>query len=81
MDVPDVRYARDGGVGSGTSSSRPCEPALASPDAVRPLGVEIRVGVLTGETALVGDDVAGAVNGGARVSAPQAMARYSCRRR
>ena len=44
--------------------------ALALADAVRPLGLEIRAGLHTGEIELAGDDVRGlAVHIGARIAA------------
>ena len=47
-----------------------CERAVDAREAVRPLGLEIRAGVHTGEVEVVGGDVAGiAVHTGARVAA------------
>ena len=53
-----------------TSPSGALDCAEAIVDAVRPLGIEVRVGIHAGEVEMRGDDIAGmAVHIGARVAA------------
>ena len=53
-----------------TSPSAAIDCAYAIVDAVRPLGIEVRVGIHAGEVEVRGDDIAGmAVHIGARVAA------------
>ena len=66
----EVNTAGDGFVASFTSPSVAIDCADAIVDAVRPLGIEVRVGIHAGEVEIRGDDVAGmAVHIGARVAA------------
>jgi class 3 adenylate cyclase len=65
-----VNTAGDGFVASFTSPSVAIDCAEAIVDAVRVLGIEVRVGIHAGEVELRGADVAGmAVHIGARVGA------------
>ena len=66
----EVNMVGDGFVAMFTSPSVAIDCADAIVDAVRPLGIEVRVGIHAGEVELRGDDIAGmAVHIGARVSA------------
>ena len=66
----EVNTAGDGFVAMFTSPSVAIDCADALVDAVRPLGIEVRVGIHAGEVEVRGDDIAGmAVHIGARVSA------------
>lgn len=65
----EVNTAGDGFVATFTSPSVALDCAEAIVAAVRPLGIEVRVGVHAGEVELRGDDIAGmAVHIGARVA-------------
>jgi class 3 adenylate cyclase len=65
----EVNSAGDGFVATFVSPSRAIDCAEAVVEAVRPLGIEVRVGIHAGEIELRGDDVAGmAVHIGARVA-------------
>jgi class 3 adenylate cyclase len=66
----EVNTVGDGFVAMFTSPSVALDCADAIVDAVRPLGIEVRVGIHAGEVEVRGDDIAGmAVHIGARVSA------------
>jgi class 3 adenylate cyclase len=66
----EVNTAGDGFVATFTSPSIAIDCADAIVDAVRPLGIEVRVGIHAGEVEVRGDDIAGmAVHIGARVAA------------
>jgi class 3 adenylate cyclase len=66
----EVNTVGDGFVAMFTSPSIAIDCADEIVDAVRPLGVEVRVGIHAGEVEMRGDDIAGmAVHIGARVSA------------
>jgi class 3 adenylate cyclase len=66
----EVNTAGDGFVATFTSPSRAIDCAEAIIGAMRPLGIEVRVGVHAGEVELRGEDVAGlAVHIAARVAA------------
>ena len=66
----EVNTVGDGFVAMFTSPSVAIDCADALVDAVRPLGIEVRVGIHAGEVEVRGDDIAGmAVHIGARVSA------------
>jgi class 3 adenylate cyclase len=66
----EVNTAGDGFVATFTSPSVALDCADAIVGAVRPLGIEVRVGIHAGEVEVRGDDIAGmAVHIGARVSA------------
>jgi class 3 adenylate cyclase len=66
----EVNTVGDGFVAMFTSPSVAIECADAIVDAVRPLGIEVRVGIHAGEVEVRGDDIAGmAVHIGARVGA------------
>ncbi|HYZ69893.1 MAG TPA: adenylate/guanylate cyclase domain-containing protein, partial [Mycobacterium sp.] len=66
----EVNTVGDGFVALFTSPSVAIDCAGAIVDAVRPLGIEVRVGIHAGEVEVRGDDIAGmAVHIGARVSA------------
>ena len=66
----EVNTAGDGFVATFTSPSVAIDCADAIVDAVRPLGIEVRVGIHAGEVEVRGDDIAGmAVHIGARVAA------------
>jgi class 3 adenylate cyclase len=66
----EVNTAGDGFVATFTSPSRALDCAAAVVEAVRPLGIEVRVGIHAGEVEVRGADVAGlAVHIGARVAA------------
>jgi class 3 adenylate cyclase len=66
----EVNTVGDGFVAIFTSPSVAIDCADAIVDAVRPLGIEVRVGIHAGEVEVRGDDIAGmAVHIGARVSA------------
>jgi class 3 adenylate cyclase/pimeloyl-ACP methyl ester carboxylesterase len=65
----EVKTVGDGFVATFDSPGRSIECAMAIAEAVRPLDLEVRAGIHTGEIELRGDDVAGmAVHIGARVS-------------
>jgi class 3 adenylate cyclase len=66
----EVNTVGDGFVAMFTSPSVAIDCADAIVDAVRPLGIEVRVGIHAGEVEVRGDDIAGmAVHIGARVGA------------
>jgi pimeloyl-ACP methyl ester carboxylesterase len=66
----EISTAGDGFLATFDGPARAIKCARAIAEAVRPLGLEIRAGLHTGEIELVGDDVRGiAVHIGARVSA------------
>ncbi|MGH3017315.1 MAG: alpha/beta fold hydrolase [Gaiellaceae bacterium] len=66
----EIGTAGDGFLVTFDGPARAVRAALAAREAVRPLGLEIRAGVHTGEVELAGSDVAGiAVHTGARVAA------------
>jgi len=66
----EVNTVGDGFVAIFTSPSVAIDCADAIIDAVRPLGIEVRVGIHAGEVEVRGDDIAGmAVHIGARVAA------------
>jgi class 3 adenylate cyclase/pimeloyl-ACP methyl ester carboxylesterase len=66
----EVNTVGDGFVAIFTSPSVALDCADSIVDAVRPLGIEVRVGIHAGEVEVRGDDIAGmAVHIGARVSA------------
>jgi class 3 adenylate cyclase len=66
----EVNTVGDGFVAIFTSPSVSIDCAEAIIEAVRPLGIEVRVGIHAGEVEVRGDDIAGmAVHIGARVSA------------
>lgn len=66
----EVNTAGDGFVATFTSPSLALDCAEAIVDAVRPLGIEVRVGIHAGEVEIRGDDIAGmAVHIAARVAA------------
>jgi class 3 adenylate cyclase len=66
----EVKTLGDGMLATFDGPARAIRCALAVTDAVKPLGIEVRVGLHTGEVELVGDDVAGiAVHIAARVGA------------
>ena len=66
----EVNTVGDGFVALFTSPSVAIDCADAIVDAVRPLGIEVRVGIHAGEVEVRGDDIAGmAVHIGARVAA------------
>jgi class 3 adenylate cyclase/pimeloyl-ACP methyl ester carboxylesterase len=66
----EVNTVGDGFVAIYTSPSLALDCADSIVDAVRPLGIEVRVGIHAGEVEVRGDDIAGmAVHIGARVSA------------
>ena len=66
----EVNTAGDGFVATFTSPSVAIDCADAIVDAVRTLGIEVRVGIHAGEVEVRGDDIAGmAVHIGARVAA------------
>ena len=66
----EVNTVGDGFVAIFTSPSVAIDCAEAIVDAVRPLGIEVRVGIHAGEVEVRGDDIAGmAVHIGARVGA------------
>jgi class 3 adenylate cyclase len=66
----EIDTAGDGLFATFGGPARAIRCALAITEAVRPLGIEIRAGVRTGEVQLAGDDVRGiAVRVGARVGA------------
>ena len=65
-----VQFVGDGTLSTFDAPGRAIECACALRDAVKPLGIEIRAGVHTGEIELRGDDIGGiAVHIGARVAA------------
>jgi class 3 adenylate cyclase len=65
-----IKTMGDGVLATFDGPARAIHCACSARDAVRPLGVEIRAGLHTGECELIGDDVGGiAVNIGARVGA------------
>jgi class 3 adenylate cyclase len=65
-----VKSTGDGVLATFDGPGRAIRCACAIRDAVRSLGIEVRVGLHTGEIELTGDDIAGvAVHIGARVSA------------
>ncbi len=66
----EVGTAGDGFLATFDGPARAVRAAVEARDAVRPLGLEIRAGVHTGEVELAGRDIAGiAVHTGARVAA------------
>ena len=66
----EIKTLGDGMLATFDGPARAIRCARAMTEAVRPLGIEIRVGLHTGEVELVGDDVAGiAVHIAARVGA------------
>ena len=66
----EVNTVGDGFVAMFPSPSAAIQCASAIVDAVRPLGIEVRVGIHAGEVEVRGDDIAGmAVHIGARVAA------------
>ncbi|MDT7796493.1 MAG: hypothetical protein QOD59_5934 [Mycobacterium sp.] len=66
----EVNTVGDGFVAMFISPSVAIDCAVAIVDAVRPLGIEVRVGIHAGEVEVRGDDIAGmAVHIGARVAA------------
>jgi pimeloyl-ACP methyl ester carboxylesterase len=66
----EVKTLGDGMLATFDGPARAIRCALAITAAVRPLGIEVRVGLHTGEVEIVGDDVAGiAVHTAARVGA------------
>jgi class 3 adenylate cyclase len=66
----EIDTAGDGFLATFDGPARAVRSALAIRDAVRPLGIEIRVGVHTGEVELSGEKVSGiAVHIGARIAA------------
>ena len=66
----EVDTAGDGFFASFDGPARAVRCAMAITDAVRPLGIEVRAGLHTGEVERVGDKIGGlAVNIGARVAA------------
>ncbi len=66
----EVDTAGDGFLATFDGPARAIRCAMAARDAVRPLGIELRAGLHTGECELLGDKVAGiAVHTGARISA------------
>jgi len=66
----EVDNAGDGFLATFDGPARAIRSAVAIRDAVRPLGLEIRAGLHTGECEQLGDRVAGiAVHTGARISA------------
>ena len=66
----EIDTAGDGFFASFDGPARAVRCALAITDAVRPLGIEVRAGLHTGEVDRIGDKIAGlAVNIGARVAA------------
>jgi len=66
----EVKNLGDGTLATFDGPARAIRCALAVTEAVRSLGVEVRVGLHTGEVELVGDDVAGiAVHIAARIAA------------
>ena len=66
----EIKTLGDGMLATFDGPARAIRCALAVTEAVRPLGIEVRVGLHTGEVELVGDDVAGiAVHIAARVGA------------
>jgi len=65
----EVKTIGDGFLASFDSPTRAIRCAAAVIDAVRPLGIELRAGVHTGECEMIGDDLGGiAVHVGARVA-------------
>jgi class 3 adenylate cyclase len=66
----EVKTVGDGFFASFDSPTRAIRCAAALLDAVRPLGLELRAGIHTGECEMIGDDLGGiAVHVGARVAA------------
>jgi pimeloyl-ACP methyl ester carboxylesterase len=66
----EVSTAGDGFLATFDGPARAIRCARAIQEAVRPLGVEVRAGLHTGECEIMGDDIAGiAVHTGARVAA------------
>jgi class 3 adenylate cyclase len=66
----EIKTLGDGMLATFDGPARAIRCALAITEAVRPLGIEVRVGLHTGEVEIVGDDVAGiAVHTAARVGA------------
>jgi len=69
----EVKTLGDGFLATFDGPARGIRCACAIRDGVRPLGIEIRAGLHTGECAVMGDDVGGiAVHIGARVAASAA---------
>ncbi len=66
----EIKTLGDGMLATFDGPARAIRCALAVTEAVKPLGIEVRVGLHTGEVELVGDDIAGiAVHIAARVGA------------
>jgi class 3 adenylate cyclase len=66
----EVKHTGDGFLAAFDGPARAVQCGLAITDAVRPLGIEVRAGVHTGECERRGDDLGGiAVHTGARVAA------------
>jgi len=66
----EVKMTGDGFLATFDGPARGISCARAISEAVRPLGIEVRAGLHTGECEVIGDDVGGiAVHTGARVSA------------
>jgi class 3 adenylate cyclase len=66
----EVHTAGDGFLATFDGPARAARCAIAITQAVRPLGLEVRAGVHTGEVELMGDDIGGiAVHTGARAAA------------
>jgi class 3 adenylate cyclase len=66
----EVKHTGDGFLAAFDGPARAVQCGLAVADAVRPLGIEVRAGVHTGECERRGDDLGGiAVHTGARVAA------------
>ena len=65
-----IKHTGDGFLATFDGPARAARCAVAITQAVRPLGLEVRAGVHTGEVELMGDDIGGiAVHTGARVAA------------
>jgi class 3 adenylate cyclase len=70
FDGREIKTTGDGFLATFTAPSRAITCACAVRDAVRQFGIDMRVGLHTGECELMGDDVGGvAVHTGARVAA------------
>jgi len=77
-----VKGTGDGALATFDGPARAIHCAAAIRAALRPLGIEMRAGIHSGEVERRGDDVAGiAVHTAARVSALAGPERYSCRGR
>jgi class 3 adenylate cyclase len=78
----EIKTLGDGFLAMFDGPARGIECATAIRDGVRPLGLEVRAGLHTGECELGDDDVRGmAVNIGARIGASQRRTRCWCRAR